>query len=77
MQVTCDRSHQWKKGDNDSYECIYDLVTVDGLLKLIKINFSVTKIYLRLIFLFWRLLENSKSIPNSWIKIIFWHGKWG
>jgi hypothetical protein len=33
-----------KKGDNDSYECIYDLVTVDGFIEeLVKPNFSVTK----------------------------------
>jgi hypothetical protein len=38
-----------KKGDNDSYECIYDLVTVDGFIEEL-VNFSVTKIYLRLIF---------------------------
>ncbi|MFT5253206.1 MAG: hypothetical protein ACI87N_002235 [Flavobacteriales bacterium] len=33
-----------KKGVNDTYECIYDLVTVDGFIEeLVKPNFSVTK----------------------------------
>jgi hypothetical protein len=33
-----------KKGVNDTYECIYDLVTVDGFIEeIVKPNFSVTK----------------------------------
>jgi hypothetical protein len=32
-----------KRRDNDSYECIYDLVTVDGFIEELEPNFSVTR----------------------------------
>jgi hypothetical protein len=33
MQVTLWQKSSMKKRDNDSYECIYDLVTVDGFIE--------------------------------------------